>query len=105
MVRISVLLIAFLLIGPASRAGVIVNTSLNLTNLTITPNLGGDSGYVSFVPGVLASVYAQAADNLGGGELDQEPNSNTDGPTSTSAAVTLSTASASADASLITTAN
>ena len=89
-------------LAPAVRAGVIVNTSLSLTNLQITPSFGGDSGFVTFIPGVNVSVNAQAADNLGGGELDSNSAFNTDGPASTTAAVSLAAASASADGSLLT---
>ena len=86
-------------LAPAMQAGVIVNTSLTLTSLTVTPNFGTDTGYVALIPGVYGSVYAQAADNLG--EFDSNFSSNTDGPASTSAAVSLAAVSASADGSLL----
>ncbi len=84
----------------AMRATVVVNTSLSLTSLTITPSLGGDSGSVQIQPGVYGPVFAGVSDSLG--DLDTEFNFNFDGPASTSASVPLAGAGAAADGSLLT---
>jgi hypothetical protein len=75
-------------------------TSLSLNSLTITPSLGTDSGSVEILPGVYGPVFAGVYDSLG--ELDTEFNFNIDGPASISAAVSLASASAAADGSLLT---
>jgi hypothetical protein len=81
-------------------AGTIVNSSLSLTHLQITPSLGTDSGFVQIQPGVYGPVFAGVYDSLG--ELDTEFNFNIDGPASISASVSLASASAAADGSLLT---
>jgi hypothetical protein len=87
-------------ICPLMHAGAIVSTSLSLTSLQITPNLGTDSGFVQIMQGVYGPVFAGVYDSLG--ELDTEFNFNFDGPASTSATVSLASASASANGALLT---
>jgi hypothetical protein len=61
-----VLSLALGLASAAVRADVIVNSSLSLTHLQITPS----TGTLSILPGVNVSTFAQALDSFGG--LDQE---------------------------------
>jgi hypothetical protein len=100
MTRIGFVFALAVAICPVMRAGTIVTTSLSLTSLTITPNLGGDSGLVQIQPGVYGPVFVGVFDSLG--DLDTEFNFNIDGPASISATVPLASASAAADGSLLT---
>jgi hypothetical protein len=86
---ISVAAIAFLF-PAANRADVIVNTSLSLTGLVITPA----SGSVQIESPFAASAFAQAQDSLGG--FAQQFNTVNNGATSASATGTLANANTSA---------
>src|ERR1035438_10075473 len=65
MTRIGFVFALAVAICPVMRAGTIVTTSLSLTSLTITPNLGGDSGLVQIQPGVYGPVFVGVFVSLG----------------------------------------
>lgn len=85
--RCLVLSATLFLASVASRADVIVSSSLNLTQFQITPAAGS----VVILPGVSVSAFAQALDSLGG--FDQQFNSAIDAAISASAATALANAS------------
>jgi hypothetical protein len=76
----------------ALQAGVIVASSLSLTQLQILPS----SGTVQFLPPINASAFVQVFDSLGG--FDQQFDSVDDGATNVSAATALASAAAAASA-------
>ena len=86
------LVISVCLLTVSARAGVIVNTSINLTQLQIIPASGSLQIQSPFVAGAIA----QAQDSLGG--FDQHSNSVND--TGTSAAALTALASANSAASV-----
>jgi hypothetical protein len=86
------LCVGFCLCPSALQAGVIVASTLNLTQLQILPS----SGTVQFLPPINASAFVQVFDNLGG--FDQQFDSVDDGATNVSAATALAFASAAASA-------
>jgi len=84
-------ILAITLLFPiALRADAIVNNSLSLSGLQITPA----SGSVQLQAGFAASAFAEAEDSLGG--FSQQFTTVNDGATSASAATTLANASAAA---------
>lgn len=78
------------------RAGVIVSSSLNLTQFQILPTAGS----VQFISPTTASAFTQVFDTLGG--FDQQFNTIDDGSTSASAATALAHAMAAASATALT---
>jgi hypothetical protein len=90
------LILAVLCVFPVSlRADAIVNTSLSLTGLQISPS----SGILQILSPLTASAFAQAQDSLGG--LDQHFNSVDDSATSASALTLLASASGAASAPML----
>jgi hypothetical protein len=90
------LILAVFCVFPASlRADVIVNTSLSLTGLQISPA----SGTLQILSPLTASAFAQAQDSLGG--FDQKFNTVNDGATSASALTVLASSSGAGSAPLL----
>jgi hypothetical protein len=78
------------------HASVIVNSSLSLTHLQISPSAGS----VQFLSPFNASAFTQVFDSLGG--FDQQYNSVDDGATSAASATALVSATAAASAPALT---
>jgi hypothetical protein len=92
------LLVAILIVVcPALEAGVIVNTSISLTNLQILPA----SGTLDLLSPLTASAYASVFNSLGG--ADSQFNTIDNGATSASASTAYATANTAASATALTT--